>query len=145
MKRILLIVSVLCVMTVTAGNRTNALKRCAGLIAAKTHRFNARRSAQNDYETVIKAFETVQEASEYGAEKAALIAQFNQELSKLKAKFFKAHNEKSEAILNEKMRVIAVEYADKKATLKTTYPKAVKVVPVDESLAIDLDAEATAV
>ena len=156
MKRMLLIVSVLCAMTATAGNKTNAIKRCAGLIAAKTHRFNARRSAQNDHAIVIKAFETVQEASEYGIARKAITDKYAQQikliLQTIKTEeetlydtHFKAHNEASTATLSEKLRVIAEKYATEKAELKAKYPKVVKVVPFDASLATDLDEVAAAV
>jgi hypothetical protein len=159
MKRMLLIVSVLCAMTATAGRTTtatNTVARFFVLTNLKIKNFNDRRLAQNQHKKVIKAFETVQEASEYGITRKAIIDKYAAQLKKilelarseeaaLRNTHFKAHEDATAATLNAALIKIEKEYKTAKATLKARYPKTVTVVPVDESVTTNLDAEATAV
>jgi len=144
MKRMLLIVAVLCGMTVTAGNETNALKRLPQLIAAKTHRFNARRLAQKKFDKEMAAFNLVQENGSYGTQKKALLTELEQKLIALKVQYFDTHDKGETAALNAAIIEIEREYTAKKAELKATYPKTVKIVPIDETVTTNLDAVAVA-
>ena len=144
MKRMLLIVAVLCGMTATAGNKTNALKRLPQLIAAKTHRFNARRLAQKRCDEEMTAFNLVQENGSYGSQKKAIEDEFAAKLLALRNQCFNDHDAATKAKLDAALTEIGKEYNAAKTALKAKYPKTVKVVPVDESVATDLDEVAAA-